>query len=263
MKEQVLPNNLIIPNPDDAVVLKKIGIVVPVLNNFKGFTDLMLSVKTKHEYRVYVQDQYRQQVPLARAWNQGVITAFKEGCNYALVCNDDIMFAPECIDNMVAEYERLSGQGIVMVTPNNILGELGDPYAILDYKLPEGHEVSFSDHPNFSCFLISPTFFEVVGYFDENFAPAWFEDNDSHRRAILAGVREITTTTAPSVHIGGVSTHMIVDNPGSGVSQTYYIEKWGGLPYSHPVAEELKEQYTMPYGDVTLTIKDWKGNPYS
>jgi hypothetical protein len=241
--------------------MKTIGIVVPVLNYFKGFTDLALSIKTKHNYKIYVQPQYRAQVPLSAAWNKGSLQAFAEGCDYALVCNDDIMFAPECIDGMVEQYELLKKQGIIMVTPNNILGEIGDAFNILNYKLPEGQEPSFSDHPNFSCFLIAPEYFEKVGMFDENFAPAWYEDNDSHRRATLAGLREICTTAAPMVHIGGVTTHMMENNVGSGGSQAYYIEKWGGIPESHPLQAQ-KEHYLTPYNDPNLTIKDWRGNQY-
>lgn len=239
----------------------KIGIVVPVLNNFRGFTDLVSSIKTQHEVAIYVEPQYRVQVPLARAWNQGALRAFNDGCKYALVCNDDIMFAPECIDNMVEEMWRLRKEKVVMVTPNNILGEVGDPYRILNYYLPEDQKPSVSDHPNFSCFMVGKEYFEKVGYFDENFVPAWYEDNDSHRRAILAGVREITTTAAPMVHIGGVSSHMWADNPGSGASQVYYIEKWGGIPESHPLPAQ-KEHFATPYNDSNLTIKDWRGNPY-
>ncbi len=239
----------------------KIGICVPVLNNFKGFTDLVLSIKTQHDYQIYLQDQYRHQVPLARAWNQGALQAFADGCDYAIVCNDDIMFAPECIDEMVREYEHLWSDKVILLTPNNILGEVGDPYAILDYKLPSDHVSTASDHPNFSCFLISPEYFARVGYFDENFVPAWYEDNDSHRRATLAGLREVCVTGAPMVHIGGVTTRMMPDSQGSGESQRYYIEKWGGIPESHPLQVQ-KEHFTLPYDDFALTIKDWKNNPY-
>lgn len=241
----------------------KVGITVPVLNNFRGFTDLVSSIKTKHEYGIYVRPQYRHQVPLSQAWNEGALQAFADGCDYALVCNDDIMFAPQTIDALIEQYERLHAkEQVIMVTPNNILGELGDPYAILDYQLPEGHEPTFSDHPNFSCFLVTPEYFVTVGYFDHNFAPAWYEDNDSHRRATLAGVREITTTAAPMVHIGGVSTHMIEDNPGSGASQSYYIRKWGGIPVSHPL-DVQKEHFATPYNNPELGIRDWEGNPYA
>jgi hypothetical protein len=239
---------------------KKIGLVMPVLNYFEGACEVLASVKTMHDWTLYIQPQWRGQVPLSRAWNDGSRQAFNEGCDYALVCNDDIMFAPETIDNMVAEYERLSKENVIMVTPNNINGQLPSPHAILDYKIPADQVSSFSDHPNFSCFLITPEYFETVGYFDHNFNPAWYEDNDSHRRAMLLGLREITTTAAPMVHLGSQTTARM-PNPDSGPSEAYYIEKWGGIPESH-LRPNQKEHFTTPFNDPNLTVRDWRGNPY-
>jgi hypothetical protein len=229
----------------------KIGIVVPILNNFLGFTDLVSSIKTKHDYAVYVEPQYRAQVPLAAAWNRGALKAFEDGCDYALVCNDDIMFAPECIDNMVSEYERLWSDKVIMVTSNNILGELGDPYKILDYRLPERQEVTFSDHPNFSCFLIDQEYFARIGTFDENFDPAWWEDNDAHYRAHLLGYKLITTTAAPMVHLGAQTTSLMANPPSSAKSEGYFFDKWGSK------RRDLNENFKTPYNDPNLTAKDW------
>lgn len=238
--------------------MAKIGIVIPSLNYPLGVVDLLLSIKTKHEYRIYIQPQYIFQVPLAKAWNHGCDSAWADGCDYALVCNDDILFSPSCIDNMVSEYERLRPEGVIMVTPNNIFGQLNNSkYAILDYVHPADQEPTVSEHPNFSCFLVTPEYFELVGRFDENFVPAWYEDNDSHRRATLAGLREVCSTACDSVHIGGVTTRQM-DNPNSGESQRYYIEKWGGVPVTH-MNDLPKEHFPTPYNDPTLTIKDWRG----
>lgn len=228
----------------------KVGLVFAVLNNFKGLTEAVWSAKSEiANLQVYIQPQWRAQVSLAAAWNRGAKEAFDDGCDYVIVCNDDILFAPECIDNMIKQYEELRPQGVIMVTPNNIMAELMDPYDILYYKVPED-PYTFSDHPNFSCFLIKPEFFTLHGTFDENFWPAWYEDNDSHRRAQLLGYREVCTTAAPMVHFGGVSTSMM-DNPHSGESQAYYMKKWGGLPMP------ASETFQTPYNDPTLSPKEW------
>lgn len=235
--------------------MTKVGIVVPVLNYFEGLADLVLSIKTKHDYRVYVQPQWWKPVPLAAAWNRGALQAFDDGCDYAIVCNDDILFAPECIDNMVFEYERLRKENVIMVTPNNIWGEMnGDKYAILDYKLPEGRQESFADHPNFSCFLIAPEYFAMVGLFDENFDPAWWEDNDSHYRAALVGLREVCTTFAPIVHLGSVTTSKM-ENPSSRKSEAYYRKKWGSTK------RDLNELFKTPYNDPQLSPREWRKEP--
>lgn len=229
--------------------MKKIGIVIPVLHYFQGVCDLLLSIKTKYPWQVYMQPQWIHQVPLSKAWNDGAQEAFNDGCEYALVCNDDIMFGPECIDNMVTEYERLrKTDDVIMVTPNNIFAQLPNKYDILTYKTPDD-PFTWAEHPNFSCFLITPEFFETVGKFDEKFNPAWYEDNDSHRRATLAGLKEITTTAAPMVHIGGVSTSMMGQAANSDASRSHYYEKWGGLPGS--------EAYATPYNNPAMTVREW------
>lgn len=231
----------------------KIGIGFAIMNNFKGAIEALQSVRTEHDWQPYFQPQHRNQISLAAAWNKMAKEAFADGCDYALICNDDILFAPDTIDAMVREHQRLNEtENVVMVTPNNILAELnGDIWAILDYKIPEGVETSFSDHPNFSCFLIGPDYFEKIGTFDENFWPAWYEDNDSHRRAQLLGYREICTTAAPMIHIGGVSTSMMA-NPSSETSRLYYMKKWGGIPWP------ASEVYDHPYNDETISPKEWK-----
>lgn len=250
--EEVVDAGLIIrqkePQADNQQQVTRIGLVVPVLNNFEGCVDLLQSIRTKHTVSIYVMPQYRQQEALAAAWNHGSQRAFAEGCTYALVCNDDIMFSPECIDNMISEFSRLAPEGVAMVTPNNILGQMPDKYSILDYYLPATQETSVSDHPNFSCFLIHRNFFDEMGTFDEKFYPAWFEDNDMHYRIHLAGKRAVCSTDCPSVHVGGVTTSKL-ENPNSAASQQHYVEKWGSLNRT------LVEAFTHPYNDQT---KDWR-----
>src|SRR3990167_2883511 len=175
----------------------RIGIGFAVLNNFKGLAESIHSIKTQHDYRLYIADQWRYNKPLAKAWNDMAKQAFADGCDYVLICNDDILFAPECIDALVNELIRLRPEQVLMTSPNNIILELADPYAILQYYRKNTDPIGVSDHPNFSCFCVGPEYFEKVGWFDENFAPAWFEDNDAHRRAELLGWRLVATNAAP------------------------------------------------------------------
>lgn len=234
----------------------KVGLVITPLNNFKGFTETVWSAKSVHDLETIVEPQFYWQKPLAQAWNDGAKRAFERGCEYAVVCNDDILFSPDTIDAMIEQYELLhESDKVVMVTPNNIRLQLADPYDILKYVRP-ADPFTYSEHPNFSCFLIHKDFFDLCGTFDENFVPAWYEDNDMHRRITLLGYKAIMTTAAPQIHFGGISTGMIENNPGSGQSQAYYIKKWGGIPVTHPEGG-VKEHFATPYNDPALTPKDW------
>lgn len=236
----------------------KVGLVFTPINNFKGCIEGIWSAKSRHDLQVYIESQWIEpKKTLAQAWNDGAKKAFQEGCDYVIICNDDILFSPDTIDAMIEQYEKLhDSDNVVMVTPNNIKLELADPYDILNHVRPDD-PFTYSEHPNFSCFLIAPDFFELLGTFDHNFNPAWYEDNDMHRRAMLLGYKLIMTTAAPQVHFGGVSTSMLPDNQrSSGASEAYYIKKWGGIPYSHPLPA-IKEHYPTPYNDPNLTPKDW------
>ncbi len=232
--------------------MTKIGIGFSVLNNFEGFAATVHSIKTKHDWRIYVTDQWRNNRPLSKTWNDMAMQAFADGCDYALLCNDDILFSPDCIDALVRVHQDLNEkENVVMVTPNNIMMEVPTPEAILEYQLPEGTPVTWSEHPNFSCFLVARDYFEKVGFFDENFVPAWYEDNDSHYRSILLGYKEICTNAAPMIHYGGVATSKMV-NPNSADSHAYYIRKWGSADRGGV------EVFNTPYGDPGFSPNQWK-----
>lgn len=253
MTEQIIESGLIIKQKPSQVSSGKtyrIGIVIPVLNYFEGAVDVIASIRSKHIISTYIMPQYRIREPLAAAWNHGAQRAFLEGCDFAIVTNDDIMFSPECIDNMIAEYERLNPEGVIMITPNNIMGQMPDKYSILDYYIPKDQITSITDHPNFSCFLIYKDFFEQMGTFDENFNPAWCEDQDMHQRIWLAGKRAINTTACPTIHIGSVTT-LRLEVADSTASIAHFIHKWGSQNTTPPQA------YTHPYNDESKSYKEW------
>lgn len=229
----------------------KVGLVFTPMNNFRGCIEAIWSAKSKYDMQVYIQPQWIEPRPsLSAAWNNGAKQAFADGCKYAIICNDDIMFSKDTIDALVEEYERLhKKEKVVLVSPNNILAQLGQPYDILNYERPND-PFTWSEHPNFSCFLITEDTFEKMGTFDENFWPAFWEDNDYHYRAVLLGYKQICVTAAPMVHIGGVSTSMAAVS--GAPSEEYYRRKWGS---TH---RNLDERFKTPYDDPLLTPKDWE-----
>jgi len=236
--------------------LPKAGVCFTILNNFKGAVEAIESVKTNWPYKIYIADQWRHQLVLSAAWNELASQAFDDGCEFAIICNDDILFSPETIDAMIDQYLLLAEkEKVVMVTPLNIKGELPDPYMILTHKRDTANAPTYSEHPNFSCFLIHRSYFDKIGTFDENFNPAWYEDNDAHRRIKLLGYKAITTTAAPMIHFGGATTALL-EIADSSKSRAYYIRKWGGIPNSHPY-DGVKEHFATPYDDPALTPKDW------
>jgi len=239
--------------------MSKVAIVVPILNNFKGFAELVESAKSQHQILWYVQPQHREQVPLAAAWNKGFRDAVADGCDYIAILNDDILLSPQSLDHMIQAFDLLSKE-VMLVSANNVYGQLASPYDIFNYSEQDVADMTSSDHPNYSCFMVKRDFFDRVGSFDENFVMAYYEDNDSHKRIKELGFRAVTTTYASCVHFGSVTVSIEPKHANSAVSKAYYIKKWGGLPDTHPVNDEQKEKFHTPYGNPEISPKDWTPN---
>lgn len=82
---------------------------------------------------------------------------------------------------------------------------------------------------------------ERVGWFDEHYYPAYFEDNDFWYRAVLSGlpkepIQQVVTDQA--FCIGNALALRSGVSVALGENEAYYKTKWGGLPwhetYSHP-----------------------------
>lgn len=121
----------------------------------------------------------------------------------------------------------------------------------LDFSTARGH--------GFNCFALSRNCYNVVGEFDANFFPAYFEDNDYHTRVRLSGIKH-----------GDIGNPDLFEHYGSAVirkneeynkmngqtfsmNQQYFVKKWGG-----DVSDSNITSYKTPFNNPNLTIKDWK-----
>lgn len=89
----------------------------------------------------------------------------------------------------------------------------------------------------FGAFAINQAAVDTVGWFDENFHPIYFEDNDYRRRCALAGVsvRSLLSRTRhdnSSTIASGYARHNERTFP---LNLDYYVEKWGGPPNQETV----------------------------
>ena len=246
--------------------MAKIALVVACLNNFEQFTELVASAKTyENELRIYPQLQNRHQVPLAKAWNNGIREAIADGCEYIIVSNDDVLFAPFTIDEMVkqtrsvlTDYEkdkiRSDNSEVikepVLFAPLDVSETFDDPLEIIWSK--KSTEFKFQEKELFSCVMITPATIEKVGWFDENFDPAWHEDNDYHLRICYLGY-DVVKFQIPYIHRGSTSTKKQTRPLNSMKGQEYYVRKWG----SYNRNAEEGELFKTPYNDTNLTCKDW------
>ena len=146
----------------------KIGLVIPVLNNFDQAIDMIYSAKTDYELKIYIQPQYRFQVPLAAAWNAGIRQAIADKCDIVIVSNDDVLFSEKTITYLARETMAMP-EDYVMAFPVDVCDDLIDPTQILWDDEVTGDETKSIEDQSFACFAIRSDFFDKCGTFDENF----------------------------------------------------------------------------------------------
>lgn len=138
-------------------------------------------------------------IGVSAAWN----LAIKLTPNAPWWCfvNNDIVFAAGDLGRLVAHMDAAGGMGMLR-TP--------------------------------SAFGITRDVVDRVGWFDENFVPAYFEDNDYVRRCGLVGV---TVTALPAAYMHETSSTLrsdpqaqVFNGRSFPANQVYYHEKWGGPP---------------------------------
>jgi GT2 family glycosyltransferase len=206
----------------------KIGLVIPVLHNFKGLAELLKSVD--RQVQPIIIPNWNHNLGVSVGWNLGIEQSIYYGCDVTIVANDDIVFDPNTIQKL---RDAVRWDKYDLATVINTRDEQVRKYRAYD------------DHPDFSCFAIEPvSFTEKFGHFDEKFSPAYFEDNDMHYRLKLAGALVGRRLDAGAFHAGSVTQNwggkQVVNGTMFNANRDYYVSKWGGTPGN--------ELYTIPFG---------------
>lgn len=137
--------------------------------------------------------------------------------------------------------------------PMMIVGDdvelLPDTYAALDKLMRDGTLLATAD--GWSCFAQAPALAEKIGWYDEGFVQAYYEDDDLSYRMKLAGI-SADKSDAGVVKRPGSATTLRMKHVERELlaaqfrrNQQRYINKWGGLPH--------EETFTVPFnGDPAL-----------
>lgn len=212
----------------------KIGLGVPVYKNFEGFTRLMASVDV--ELTPFIVPNYDDNIGVSRGWNQCFDRALAAGVDNLIISNDDIVFEPGSIQTLIDNFHPDDDLITMTNTRDGVSG------------------TGWSDSADFSCFLVCPQrFVPKLGAFDENFSPAYFEDNDMAYRINLSGGRYRQILDARMYHAGSVTQNFngipVVTGQMFEANRNYYNLKWGGNP--------TEEKFSTPFNDPTKKVSDW------
>lgn len=256
---------------------EKIAIIIPAVNCLEYSKKTIESIKTEHEYEIifinngstdgtleWLQTQktiitYNNPIVngLAEIWNMGIKRAIRDGCSLFLILNNDIVLAPTTIDNLVKKFRK--GK-YIMVTGVNHHEGMEPPEKIMETSFPYDENELDREHPDFSCFLIDKNTIDKIGFFDENYRIAYFEDSDYHARIALAGEKAISTTSAAYYHHASKTVqeneHLKnIVHQAFEYNKNYFIKKWGHENVGD-VPEMLKVYFKTPFNNPNKTIKN-------
>jgi glycosyltransferase involved in cell wall biosynthesis len=188
------------------------------------------------QHHLYIW-HHRPPLPsLSATWNRALDFVWDAGGDHAWVVNNDARYHRDTYNAVTIAIEKYDAG---FVSGIGVTEEMFDPVADPPGNLNE------KGGPDFSCFVITKSCHQKYR-FDENFIPAYHEDNDFHRRMILSGDGErIFSVNVPFLHYGSKTINRSEDVRKSWperfkVSRDYYIRKWGGLPG--------RETYDEPFG---------------
>jgi len=211
------------------------------------FTEMLETVDTG--IRPFVIDQWRTNRGVSGAWNLGMKKVLKAGYKHAFILNDDLKFPKGSIDTI---WETLLDTGAALVSPTQVR----PPVKLTGYK----SDVLREGGADFFCFAIDiEQVIDSAGWFDENFYPAYFEDNDMHRRMILSGLTTYVHDGCEVFHEGSKTQNLNRHKPVTNAHQfesnkAYFALKWGGRPHS---GDDI---YMTPFNNPGLSLRDWYGS---
>lgn len=156
----------------------------------------------------------------AAGWNFCIRKAYEDPeFEWIVLAGHDIVVHPRTLSNLVHRYLR----GDVDITSG--------VDAVYEADMPEPVEQEVIG-ANFSLIMLPRKTLDVVGLFDENFWPAYYEDNDYHFRAILAGKGYgVWTWLAPFRHSRSATVRNYPELAAKfAANSEYFRTKWGGMP---------------------------------
>lgn len=218
-----------------------INLCVPTLNRYDLLYDCLYSALNGSlvPFKIYIIDN-GQKLPqnirdlvggklalytpstnlgVAKSWNWFLQVV----PNPMLIVNDDLVFSTDDIKNFYDSYAYFNNESSVGLF----------------------HSANISPLNMFSCFMLTPECVTKVGLFDEEFYPAYFEDNDYYRRLKLAGFSTHAVTTNIQ-HFGSATIKNYDAETMTKHHETFnrnkqrYLTKWGGLPH--------EESFVTPFG---------------
>ena len=191
--------------------------------------------------RLLVVDNSQHGWPLSKSWNYAINRlCVHEGFDAVVVMNDDVVLRHDTGELLVhallkEQFSMNYDRELLLISARH--ANHGDMFTDnVNWDLLNAKEPQFQPGPDFSCFATTNRLLQIVGNFDEHFNPAYYEDNDMHRRIQLAGYEAYAY--APYWHYRSMTVRtdterrLQMEAGAQAKCRDYYIAKWGGIPGS-------------------------------
>lgn len=197
---------------------------------------------SRANFRVYLHKTNRG---LSRSWNEGLHEAYaQDGCSLAFLLNDDLFFIGNGFEKFL-EYlhaQEPESYGLAFV---NGLETGGSPYH------------GMVQQQGFACCALTRLSIDKVGYFDQNIAPAYYEDLDYDARCRRENVAILCNTECLIEHERSKTSRTALIDVGRFArnNKAYFERKWDPKGQGH----------AHPFGDVRFSNKiAWedRADPY-
>lgn len=182
--------------------------------------DFLRDLKKDPKFTIFCNEE---NVGVAAGWNQIIKLVLEDPeSKYCLMVSNDVLFEPDTVDilmDFIKEHPEY-----LLVSP-------------LDTHRYEKRDSRIKENTvDFACFLISRKCIEKVGFFDEEFKPAYYEDDDYTFRVRRSRVKFCTVAYAGIYHFGSVTLRKGSINTKNIISisfienREYFRRKWGFVP---------------------------------
>jgi hypothetical protein len=189
---------------------------------------------------------------VAAAWNDGLQWAWRAGLTHLLVLNQDSVCYSDTVAGLMAFADTAADVACDLWTATNTR----------DHPDPPPPNTPPHPTPDFSCYMVLVEGFVARhGWFDENYFPAYFEDNDIHARVVLGGRCALRLPTVRYYHEGSTVIRNDPDRARAvslhyGMNERYFIAKWGTRPIND-AHQFWRAYFPRPFGKANLPLRYW------
>lgn len=180
---------------------------------------------------------------VAAAWNAGIRAAAADGCDRFLLTANDCYWHPGSIAALDAFGRDPANADVLVWTGRTTDATPGEP-------------------GDYSGAMLGPDTLARVGWFDERFKPAYFEDNDYQARVALAGGISLSIDAATFDHAASLTKRCDAEaahhvDHWFRLNRQRYYRKWGLADPPRTAAEVRQFGYAHPWNDPALPITFW------